>query len=282
MLTSNYHTHSRWCDGQGEIEDYARAAVAAGITSLGISSHAPAPFANTYTIRPGKLGAYVAEVRRLQAAYAPQVAIALGCELDVIPAIRDFYQQTLVPQGFDYAIASVHHVGNDPHTGEPWEFDAGADEFARGLGDWYGNDIRRLVEDFYALARQAPGFVAPVAIAGHMDRIKRFNYGDRYFSEDAPWYRDAVEATLQAFAAGNLIVELNTAGWRTRTDAPFPSPWIVARCHAHGLRMTINTDAHQPTLLTAGHDRAVAVLQAAGYREVWARRAGQWVAEALE
>ncbi|MBA3825110.1 MAG: histidinol-phosphatase [Ktedonobacterales bacterium] len=280
-LPTNYHTHSRYCDGQGEIEDYVRAAIAQGMTSLGISSHAPVPFANGYALRPEKLDAYVAEVRRLQAAHAGQIAIALGTEVDVIPGIETYFAGTILTKGFDYFIGSVHFVGTDPHTGDPWEFDAGPDHFAAGLNDWYEGDFRRLAEDFYAIARTVPHFIPGIAIVGHMDRIKRFNYDNQYFSEDAPWYRELVEGALSAYAEAGTIVELNTAGWRTRTGAPFPSPWITSRCHELGIRMTINTDAHQPTPLQAGHPQAIAQLRAAGYREVWVLRQGAWVAEAL-
>jgi histidinol-phosphatase (PHP family) len=273
--------HSRFCDGQGELEDYVRQAIALGMTSIGTSGHAPVPFANTYAIRPEQLDAYCAEVRRLQTAYAGQIEVALGSEIDVIPGIQEYFAGTIGTKGFDYFIGSVHFVGNDPQTGAPWEFDAGPDAFARGLNGWYGGDFRRLAEDFFALEREVPSFFPGIAIAGHMDRIKRFNYGNQYFTEEMAWYRDAVEATLQTFAAADLIVELNTAGWRTRTNAPFPSPWIVSRCHELGIRMTINTDAHRPVDLDGGHERAVALLRDAGHRAIWVRRAGAWVAEDL-
>ena len=281
MLTTSYHTHSRFCDGQGEIEDFVRTALAHGFTSFGASSHGTVPFPNTYAIKAAELDAYCAEVRRLGTAYADRITVLLGSEIDVIPRIHAHFMTTLVPRGFDYFIGSVHHLGDDPATGEPWEFDAGEDEFRRGLNDWYQGNIRRVVEDFYALERAVPGFVPGVAIAGHMDRIKKYNVDGRYFSEKAPWYRDAVEETLQHYAATEIIVELNTAGWRQMIQAPYPSPWIVRRCHELGIRMQINTDAHKTEHLVLDLDRGAAVLRDAGYREVWAWRAGAWVAEAL-
>jgi histidinol-phosphatase (PHP family) len=281
QVTTNYHMHSRFCDGQGEIEDYVRRAVVLGFTSIGISSHAPVPFPNTYAIRPDQLAAYVAEVRRLQAEYAGQIQVALGAEIDVIPGLQDHYTATLVPLAFDYFIGSVHFVGNDPYSGLPWEFDAGLDTFLRGLNDWYEGDFRRLAEDYYALARMVPNFLPGVAIVGHMDRIKKYNNDYPSFNEDEAWYREAVEATLRAYADAHIIVELNTAGWRQPIAAPYPSPWIVERCFALGIRMTINTDAHHPDYLAADHERALALLRAAGYRDLWVRRAGTWLAEPL-
>ncbi len=281
MITTSYHTHSRFCDGQGEIVDYVRFALDHGFTSIGASSHGTMPFPNTYTIPAERLAEYCATVRQLAAEYQGHIAIALGAELDVIPRYRQYIVEQVVPQQFDYFIGSVHHIGEDPQSGEPWEFDAGEDEFLRGLNGWYSGDIRRVVKDFYALERVVPNFVPGVAIAGHMDRIKKYNIGDRYFSEDDAWYRAEVEATLATYAATDIIVELNTAGWRHAINSPYPSPWIVQRCHDLGIRMQINTDAHRPEHLIADLERAVAVLRDAGYSEQWVRRANQWVAEDL-
>jgi hypothetical protein len=103
-LRTNYHMHSRFCDGQGEIEDYVKAAIALDFTSIGVSSHAPIPYANTYALREEALDEYVAEVRRLQAAYADQIEIALGSEIDVIPGNQAYYRRLLTPKGFDYFV----------------------------------------------------------------------------------------------------------------------------------------------------------------------------------
>jgi histidinol phosphatase-like PHP family hydrolase len=106
QLTTNYHMHSRFCDGQGEIEDYVRQAIALGFTSIGASGHAPVPFQNTYAMRADQFAAYCAEVRRLQAAYAGQIEIALGAEVDVIPGLQPYFTKLLQPEGFDYCIGS--------------------------------------------------------------------------------------------------------------------------------------------------------------------------------
>jgi len=281
LVASNYHMHSKYDDGQGELADYVRAALDLGMTSIGFSGHAPVPFATSWNIALDRLGAYRAEAEAARASHQHEIAVAVGLEVDVIPGLEGHFQQHIVPLGFDYFIGSVHFVGNDPHTGIPWEIDEGPDEVRRGLEDWYGNDIRRLVEDFYALERRVPRYLPALAIVGHMDRIKRFNYGDQFFSETAPWYRDAVDATLETYAQEDIIVELNTAGWRTPTGAAYPSDWITRRCHERGIRMTLNTDAHTTAHLAADHARGLAQLQTAGYHAISIWRDGAWVEQGL-
>ena len=38
---TNYHSHSLYCDGRANMEDFVRFALSEGFTSYGFSSHAP-------------------------------------------------------------------------------------------------------------------------------------------------------------------------------------------------------------------------------------------------
>lgn len=40
LYRQNLHTHNRYCDGSGTLEDFAQAAIAAGLDTLGYSCHA--------------------------------------------------------------------------------------------------------------------------------------------------------------------------------------------------------------------------------------------------
>lgn len=266
-LPVNYHTHNRWCDGQAEIGTVVEAARVAGLRQVGISSHAPVPFPTTYALPLARLAAYRDEVLRLREYYRGTIDVVLGLELDAIPSLARFNREQVLSHGFDYAIGSVHYLGVDDE-GRPWPLDTSAARFAELVARRYGGDIRALVGDYYALVGQL-GTHPGVAIVGHLDRgAKLWNGDGRYFSEDAPWYRAAVEGALRQLAAAGTIVELSTGGWRKGLGAPFPSGWIVRRCHELGIPMTPSTDCHQPDEIVAGYDAALAVLLAGGYREI--------------
>jgi histidinol-phosphatase (PHP family) len=281
MLLTNYHTHSRYDDGQAELEDYIRKAIDLKFDSIGLSNHAPIPYANEYAMHPVSMNSYVIEFRRLKEQYGHQIDMNLGLEVDIIPGLQDYFMGTIVPRKFDYLIGSVHFIGTDPRTGTPWEFDAGATNFEWGWNTIYEQNIRQMVEEFYQCERLVPSFIPGISIVGHMDRIKRFNYENRYFDENDSWYRDVVEETLEVYATANIVVELNTAGWRTPTKAAYPSPWICRRCHELGIRMHVNTDAHLPAHINSDYNLGVTQLQEAGYKEVWMRREGKWIAQSI-
>lgn len=282
MLFANYHTHNRWCDGQGEIAAVVEAALAAGLRQIGISSHAPVPFDTSYALALADLAAYRADVLRVREEYAGRIEVLLGLELDALPALRDFNRDQVLSLGFDYGIGSIHYLGAD-EAGQLWELDLSEERFAGLLEERYHGDIRQLVEDYYALNAELADYPG-VNIAGHLDRgVKLWNAGDRYFREDAPWYRAAVERALRSYAAAGTIVELSTGGWRRGLGAPFPSEWIVRRCRDLGVRVTVNSDSHRPEHLTFAYDQALALLRETGIREVAAfdTGTGTWVARPL-
>ncbi len=275
-LRTNYHTHSRYCDGEGEIVEYIEAAIAAGLDSYGVSSHAPVPVPvrDPWMMRLDDLPAYCAEVRRLRDAYRDRLPIFLALELDYLPGMDAFYRAQIFPHNFDYFVGSVHFVGTD-EQGMPWEIDESAERFAAGLAGGWGGDVRRAFEEYFALQRQMVG-TPGVAIVGHMDKMKMWNSGDRYFRETDAWYVAAVEETLRAFKAGGLIVELNTSGLRKAIASPFPSPWVLARCRDLDIPITVTADTHTPADVAAGFPEADAILRDLGITHVMARDGDRW------
>lgn len=267
-LRTNYHTHSRYCDGEGEIEEYVLAAITAGFDSYGVSSHAPVPiYAELpYMMLRRDLPTYCNEVGRLRRKYRGQITLLLGLELDYAPGLEAYYEQRIRAWGFQYFVGSVHYVGTDG-VGVPWCIDETADRFVEGLETGYEGDVRAAIEEYFALQRQMVG-TPGVAIVGHMDKIKMWNLGEKYFRETDDWYVAAVEETLRAFKAGGLIVELNTAGLRKEIAAPYPSPWVIARCRDLGVPVMVNADTHTPADVDAGYAEAAAILRDTGITHV--------------
>ena len=197
---ANYHTHNRWCDGQAEVAAVVEAALAAGLTQIGISSHAPVPFRAGYALPLDRLDAYRAAVLAARDIYRDRITVVLGLEIDALPELRPF-NAAILARGFDYAVGSVHFQRTDD-AGEPWPLDRSAARFAALLRARYDGDIRALVEEHYALIA-ALGDYPGVSMVGHIDRgVKLFNADDRFFREDEGWYRAAVDGALGALAAG--------------------------------------------------------------------------------
>lgn len=265
-IRSSYHTHNHYCDGECEIAEMIEAAIAAGLSEIGISSHAPLPFETGWNMPPARLASYVDEVRELRERYRDQITVLLSAEIDFIPndAVERYQEEALFSKGFDYFVGSVHFLGK---RSSPRSFDDDEEGFAAILHEEYAGDMAAMTADYY---RRLQGVLTMpgVRIVGHMDRIKRWNAGHTYFSGDEPWYHEAVEEFLTAVAASGHIVELNTAGWRRPIGEPYPSRSILRRIGELGIPVTVNSDAHSPDEVVRDFDRAEALLSELGIRPV--------------
>jgi histidinol-phosphatase (PHP family) len=84
-MTTNYHTHTSFCDGKNSAEEMLEAALARGIGVLGFSAHAMYPLTSPWHLAPGGYEAYAAEIARLKKKYEGKITILLGYEVDYLP-----------------------------------------------------------------------------------------------------------------------------------------------------------------------------------------------------
>jgi histidinol-phosphatase (PHP family) len=266
-IVANYHCHSRFDDGHGELEEYVQAALRKGMRTLGFAGHAPVPFPCDWTMPPALLPEYLDTACRLQNAYRDRIELLVGLEVDYIPEIIAPTSAQIRALNLDFTVGSVHFIGRLA-DGELWTADGPPEELERGAAESFGGDIRETVEEYY---RRMTAMVstAPPDIIGHFDVIKKNNRGDRYFSEDASWYRAAVSQTLEAVASSPCILEINTGGIvRGTSGALYPSKWILAECLKREIPVMINSDAHRPEQLDGYYGEAVAILKEIGFRDL--------------
>lgn len=276
MITTSYHTHNRFCDGAGEIQEYAEAAVAAGLEALGVTSHSPLTFPDQAAMRANDLPAYCAEVQRVKDAVRDRLRVHLGLEFDYIPERHAELWALIEPYPFEYLIGSVHFVGANEH-GVPSPIDLTRQGFETVLRQLCGGNIRRLVGEYYERVRSLAAWGAGrVAILGHIDRVKKWNADSVYFREEESWCRREVEGALQACARAGLIVEINTVGYRNAVGEAYTSPWIARRCLELGIPLVVTTDAHVPARVTDYHSEAAAVLREIGCRSLAVLRDDGW------
>ena len=198
-MIQNLHTHTTFCDGKNSPEEMVKAAIAAGLNSLGFSGHAPMPPPNhAWGTDPADMPRYRAEVLRLRERYAGRLDIFLGLE-------QDFYSPPPA-ESWDYIIGSVHCLQRD---GDLYAVDNTPEDFCESTERYYGGDCLAFAEDYYRMVAQAADRTG-CQIVGHFDLVTKFNEGDRLFDTGAPRYRRAALEALEALAGRDLIFEINT------------------------------------------------------------------------
>ncbi|WP_157974358.1 histidinol-phosphatase [Lewinella sp. IMCC34183] len=266
MLT-NHHAHTRYSDGIGEPEDYLRQALREGFATYTFSDHAPIPPEDIGSMPLADLAAYGNEIDNLRVAYHDRIRIFKSLEVDFLPDVMNVNSPHIRSAGLDFTVGAVHYVDRLP-DGRPWSFQQPEPVFSRGIDTIFGGDSRRMVERYYALLREML-VTHPPDIVAHLDRIKRRNATGDYWDENAPWYRAAVEETLDALQGAGAIMEVNTRGvYLNDGNGMYPSSWIVARAHARGIPLQVNSDAHRPEHVSGGFAEAYRLLRELGVNAV--------------
>lgn len=234
------HVHTTFSDGINTPEEMILAAIAMGMSAVGISDHSYTSFDESYCIRSG-IPAYRAEVERLKQKYRDQITVLCGIE-------QDYYSDEPAA-GFDYVIGSVHYLkfGNEY---VPVDLDAGilfdaAEKYCGG--------------DFYALAETYFKTVSDVVnktgatIIGHFDLISKFNELTPLFDEKHPRYVAAWRNAVDTLLLTGVPFEVNFGAIsRGKKTVPYPSSEMRRYIRDRGGSFILSGDAHRADTLCFG------------------------------
>ena len=272
-MWANFHTHSNYCDGKGELMEYAQRARELGMISIGMSSHAPLPIPTPWAMNVNRFPDYLAEIDSIKLAM-PDVQIYKGLEVDFIPSMTS---PNLFKDKLDYTIGSVHYIDKLP-DGSGWEIDGTHARFLEGFEKIFHNNIRDTIVRYYELTRQMITTACP-NIIGHLDKIKIQNVDGKFFNESDAWYRSEIKETIDAIFTSGAIVEVNTRGvYQKKSATTYPSPWILEMLHEKNIPVTISSDAHHKDDLTNYFSETATLLKEIGFRTITILSDGVWQA----
>jgi histidinol-phosphatase (PHP family) len=253
----DFHTHHYRCGhAAGEIRDYIEAAIARGMTYIGISDHSPYFGEEVDQFRPGiamgksEFPEYVAEVLRLKNEYRDKITVLLGVESDYFPQHVELYRSIYKQYPFDYIIGSVHFSGG------------------RGIFDrtrWDGIDEAGLLTakeaHFEIVAQSARSGMFD--ILGHIDAIKG------YKPEISSIPTAIIDRTLQTIAECDVAIEINTSGKGKECGGWYPSNEVLERACYFGVKPTFGSDSHVAERVADEFDEVREYLKQIGFKE-WA------------
>ena len=255
----NFHSHSRYCDGHGSLEDYVRVALSERYTHYGFSPHSPIAIPSPCNMKTDDVPVYLAEVDMLKAAYKGRIELFAGMESDFLspehgPANAYFQSLPL-----DYRIGSVHFLPSLDGDGRYYDIDGPYKRFRRYVDTYYDSDLRKVVELYYSQSTmmvQCGGF----DVLAHLDKIAQ--NGAQYMPdlEQQPWYREVLDAYLDTVIDSGLTVEINTKAYE-RTGRLFPIPDAIKKLRRGGVTLIVNSDSHYPDRITSGRAFIVTLFQ---------------------
>ena len=268
MLT-DYHVHLRTdaLDASAaehfspaNVERYREVASERGIVELGVSEHvyrfrqALEVWQHPFWVQYAKddLDSYCAFVRE-------ETDLRLGIEADFVPGGEDRMANLLEARDFDYVIGSVHFLREgavDMEDYSVWQRGRSPEEVWRRYFQTIGETARSGLFD----------------VVAHPDLVKYWGDGARRPEGDLRRY---YQLAIDGIAESGIAVELSTAGLRKPAGELYPARAFLQMAVEAGAPVALSSDAHRPDDVGADYDRALAVLEELGVRElcVFDRRA---------
>ncbi len=282
MITTNYHTHATFCDGNHSLQEMAKSAYNKGVSILGYSAHCIFPFASNWHMDTRNYQNYFYDVEQLKKEYSGKMEILSGIEADYFPPIsfcdRKFYSE-FSP---DYIIGSVHYlINHDIKNGGCFTVDGATEEFENGVSQYFGGEGKKAVQLYYSTQREMISH-CDFDIIGHIDLVRKRNNELNYFSENDSWYRNELKETAKVAGKSGKVVEINTGGMtRTKLAEPYPSLDFLKLLKAENVPVTICSDSHSIDSITDHFDTAVETAKKAGYTEIHYLSNGKWLSQTI-
>ena len=251
MIKQNLHCHTTFDDGADTPEAMVNAAISAGLTSIGISAHSPVP-GEVWCMRKENEPKFKAEIHRLSEKYRDWLKVYCGLEYDS-RSVRRF-------EGYDYVIASVHTLSGIP-------VDNTFEESQQAI-EHYGSADAAACAYYEQCACLAD--IAQADIIGHFDLLTKFDELHRLYDSGSRIYRDAAFAAMERLNAAEKIFEINTGAIsRGYRSTPYPAPELLLHLKAIGGRIAVSSDAHSAAAICCAFDKAEALAQSCGFKELW-------------
>ena len=270
---SNLHGHTTYCDGKNKAEDYILSAIEKNFVSVGLSGHSYTAFDMEPCMSEKGTQEYLKEMRNLKEKYKDKIEVYIGIEADFYTG---YDKSTDKEIGLDFRIGSVHYI-KDKAKDEYYCVDNTPEILAYGIKNYDNGNERTFIEAYYdniieMLHKQSPNII------GHLDLVKKFNKNNKYFDENADWYKNKVEEVLNEIAKTDAIVEINTGGIsRGWTDTPYPSIFILERILEKNIPITLSSDVHSVENIDYYFKESLEIARKVGFKSLKIMKNGKFV-----
>jgi len=261
----DYHMHLRDAAGdvahaRESVTPFVETALARGVQEIGFTEHVyyfrqtgeiwDVPYLSERCVYD--LDAYCDAVLEAKREGLP---VKLGIEVDYVGQRQPRLAELLEPYPFDFRLGSVHWL------------DRMAVDMSPGV--WEVMTVDEVWERYTdALCELAVS--GTVDVLAHPDLAKIF--GRR---PEPPLLAELHERIAMAVGAAGLAVEVSTAGLRKPVGELYPDADLLRAFVRTGAPVTLASDAHEPELVGADFDQALAHARAAGCETVAVYDGGQ-------
>lgn len=247
MYKTDYHIHSWFSDGKSAPVDYIAPAISAGLEEIGFSEHLTL-FRKSldWSMNKSEVGFYLKNIDSLSK-NTSKIKVRTGLEIDFFPGKEKEIYSFLSKLNLDYAIGSVHYMGDSTVDMGP--------EFYKG------KNIDSLFEVYFEQVSNAAAS-GLFDIIAHCDLIRIYGYKPSSTPENL--YRKLA----RSFKVHDVAFEINTNGRNRPIGDFYPDRQFLKIFREENVPVCVNSDAHMPSRVGQYFDEAYELLRNTGYSEM--------------
>ncbi len=268
-MIEDFHTHNQLCKhAKGNIEDYINYAIKKRIDTIGISDHFPYEFYDglegipyeEYGMKIEEMSGYLSIIQKLKKKYKKKINIRSAFEIDYIPKQVNKLNTILdnVKTQLDYILGSIHILFTEKG---PWCFDDSRflDKFNQ-----YANVDEVYIHYYNSIIEMVNTKEFDFDIISHLDLPKKFNK----FPENPNKIMDKVLEVLNYIKQRNLVIEINTSGFRKDVKEQYPSIEIIKKIYELDIPVLLSSDAHSPNEIAYKFGFMIKILKDIGFTKL--------------
>lgn len=261
-MSSNYHTHTTFCDGKNTVEEIISGAIEKGFSSIGFSGHGYTPFDHSYCMTDTE--GYIREISCMKEKYDGKIEIYCGVEEDAFSYVNR--------NDFDYIIGSSHYfcVNN-----KYYPIDSNYDCFKKCL-ELFDYDAIKLAKAYYTtfvdyILKRKPDIV------GHFDLITKFDEIDTMRFLNNEQYLKIARHHLDIASKTGVLFEVNTGAMsRGARKTPYLGADLLHILKKNEAGLVLSSDCHSVENLDFRFDEMEKMLRDAGFEYVYEIRMGKF------
>ncbi|MFX1257539.1 MAG: histidinol-phosphatase HisJ [Promethearchaeota archaeon] len=270
MKLQDWHTHNSLCrHAIGSLEDYVKKAIEINLNIIGFSDHFPYEYLegveeipiDEYGMRLNEIESYLSTAEKLKDKYRSQLDIKIGFEIDYIENQIDRLNTHLnkIKSRLDYILGSIHVLYSEDG---PWAMDD-----HRFLEQYNSLGSKNVFLQYYStLQKMIKTKEFDFDIISHFDLPKKFNKLPSKDSKDL--IANKVSKLLDLVKKRDLVVEINTAGFRKEVREQYPSKDIIKNMYELDIPILLSSDAHEPNELAYEFKKVIQLLKDLGYNQL--------------
>jgi histidinol-phosphatase (PHP family) len=260
MILCDMHVHSRSShDSSASVLDTALACIEKGISAFAITDHCDIQYFVEHDV-PTLIKASLDEIASTSEKLGERIKILKGIELGEGIWSKEHTEQILNSFDFDVVIGSVHAVRYKDYSAPYSTLD-----FSKMTPSELDEYMNMYFDEVLEMLR-----LVPCDILAHLTCPLRYINGKFALGVDTRKYESKIRKILKLIVDKEIALEVNTSGVGTSHASLMPDTWIIELFKQMGGELvTLGSDAHTPTRVGIGFDKAISLLRELGFERLY-------------